>query len=232
MFHPARLAVCVGMLLSAGRAAAELPPPRAPARVSTGTSSPPSAATAPPNSLEYLQYGVTLALEMVGSAADVCPTGPDAAPCILGSGGGLAIRAAFRSRGPWLIGGAYEFSRHDSSNLLRLAILQQLRAEVRYYADRNTRLTPYFAAGLGAALYGSEWGASTGGMVATLGGGLEFQISQSTVVGFAPMYRALLLRGFRDSAGQERADRFFGFGLAHLVAIELIFEVREPLPRW
>jgi hypothetical protein len=212
-----RFAVCVGLLLGAARAhAAEAT----------------DAADPPPNSLEYFQYGVAIAFETVGSAADVCPSHGDAAPCILGSGGGLAIRAAYRSRGPWLLGGAYEFSRHDSSNLLRLAILQQLRGEARYYADRSTRLTPYLAGGAGAALYGPEWGAVTGGLVTSLGVGLEFQITQSTVVGFAPMYRAFLLRGFRDSAGQQRADRYFGFGLAHFVAIELVFEVREPLPRW
>jgi hypothetical protein len=186
---------------------------------------------APPNSLEYFQYGVALALETVGSAADVCPSG-GSAPCILGSGGGLAIRAGYRSRGPWSVGGAYEFSRHDSSNLLRLAILQQVRGEARYYMDQSTRLTPYFGMGAGLALYGSEWGASTGGVVATLGVGLEFQITQSTVVGFAPMYRAFLLRNFTDSAGQHRADEYFGFGLAHFIALELVFEVREPLPRW
>ncbi|HYO93160.1 MAG TPA: hypothetical protein VER33_01560 [Polyangiaceae bacterium] len=186
----------------------------------------------PPNSLEFLQYGVAFATETVGSAADICPTGPQAAPCILGSGGGLAIRVAHRSRGPWLTGAAYEFSRHESSNLLRLAILQQLRGELRYYADRGTRLTPYVAGGAGAVVYGSEWAVSTGGVVASLGAGLEFQITQATVIGFAPMYRALLLRKFTDSAGQDRADRFFGFGLAHMVALEFVFEVRDPLPRW
>src|SRR5262249_31161161 len=113
-----------------------------------------------------------------------------------------------------------------------LAILQQLRGEARYYADRGTRLTPYVAMGAGLTLYGSEWAAATGGLVATLGAGLEFQITQSTVVGCAPMYRAFVLRNFQDSAGQSRADRYLGFGLAHFFALELVFEVREPLPRW
>jgi len=201
-------------------------------QVVTCVASAQSTSDPPPNSLDYFQYGVALVSETVGSAADICPRDVQPTPCILGSGGGLAIRASYRSRGPWLVGGAYEFSRHDSSNLLRLAILQQLRAEARYYANEGTRITPYLAAGAGAALYGSEWGASTGGLLATLGGGLEFQITQSTVVGFAPMYRALLLRNFEDSAGQTRASRYFGFGLAHLVGLELVFEVREPLPRW
>ncbi|MGC4092108.1 MAG: hypothetical protein QM756_30345 [Polyangiaceae bacterium] len=185
----------------------------------------------PPNSSEFFQYGVALAFEQLGSGADVCPDNAQV-PCILGSGGGLAIRAGYRSRGPWWVGGAYEFSRHDSSNLLRLAILQQVRGEARYYIDRSTRLSPYASTGAGLALYGSEWGASTAGLVATLGLGVEFQITQATVVGCAPMYRAFLLRNFTDSAGQHRADSYFGFGLAHFVGLELVFEVREPLPRW
>src|SRR5690242_17572273 len=102
----------------------------------------------PPNSLEYFQYGAALVSETLGSAADVCPAGAGT-PCILGSGGGLLIRAGYRSRGPWLVQGSYEFSRHDSSNLLRLAILQQLRGEARYYLDQRTRLTPYLAMGAG-----------------------------------------------------------------------------------
>ena len=186
----------------------------------------------PPRSLEYFQYGAALVGETVGSAADVCPTSTGSAPCILGSGGGLAIRVGYRSRGAWFLGGAYEFTRHDSSNLLRLAILQQLRGEARYYADQGTRLTPFVAFAAGGVLYGSEWGAETGGLVLSVGPGLEFQITQSTVIGFAPMYRALVLRSFVDSAGQPRADSFFGFGLAHLIGLELVFEVRDPLPRW
>lgn len=194
-------------------------------------SSAPPTPEPPPNSLEYFQYGAAVVSETLGSAADVCPDGAGT-PCILGSGGGLLIRVGYRSRGPWLVQGSYEFSRHDSSNLLRLAILQQLRGEARYYLDHRTRLTPYLAMGAGLALYGSEWGAETGGLVATLGAGLEFQITQSTVVGFAPMYRAFVLRNFIDSAGQARADQYFGFGLAHFIALEFVFEVREPLPRW
>jgi len=185
----------------------------------------------PPSSLDYYQYGVALVGETVGSAADVCPQA-SAAPCIFGGGGGLAIRVGYRSRGPWFGAGVYEFSRHNSSNLLRLAILQQLRGEARYYVDYGSRLAPYLAVGGGLAAYGSEWGVLTAGLVATLGAGLEFQITQSTVIGFAPMYRAFVLRNFTDSAGQHRADQYFGFGLAHVIALELVFEVRDPLPRW
>jgi hypothetical protein len=187
--------------------------------------------SAPPSNVEYLQYGVTLVAETVASPGGVCPADAET-PCILGFGGGIAIRVGYRSRGPWYFGGAYELSRHDSSNLLRLAILQQLRAESRYYWDQGTRLTPYVWAGFGGALYGNEWAASTGGVTASIGAGVEFQITESTLLGFSPAYRALMLKSWTDATGQERADSFVGFGLAHLVALELVLEIRDPLARW
>jgi len=185
----------------------------------------------PPNNTEYFQYGVGLAVEQLASGGDVCPAHATT-PCILGSGGGLAIRMGYRSRGPWYVGGAYEFSRQDSSNLLRLAILQQLRVEGRYYADAGNRLTPYGGLGFGAAFYGNEWNASTAGPTLSAGLGLEFQVTQSTVIGGSLNYRAFLLRGWTDSTGQDRADRYLGFGLAHMIGLELTLELREPLARW
>ena len=185
----------------------------------------------PPASFDYLQYGVAIVAETVVSPGDVCPSSARA-PCIFGSGGGLAVRVGYRSRGPWYVGGAYESSRQDPSNLLRLAILQQLRAESRYYLDQGNRFTPYGTGGVGVALYGNEWGSDTGGVTSFLGAGFEFQLSRSTVVGAALAYRPFLLRGWTDSAGQPRANRYLGFGLAHVVALEVVLEVRDPLPRW
>ncbi len=185
----------------------------------------------PSNTAHYLQYGVGLTAEAQADPGDVCPDAAHA-PCILGSGGGLAMRVGYRSRGRWYAGGAYEFSRQNPSNLMRLAILQQLRAETRYYLDVPSRLSPYLAGGLGMALYGNEFGTDTGGVTSFVGVGLELQLSRTTVIGTSLAYRPLLLRGWTDSAGQRRADRFLGFGLAHLVAIEIAVEVRSPLSRW
>lgn len=185
----------------------------------------------PPTNFHYAQYGAGLSTETTLSAGDVCPADATT-PCILGSGLGPAIRVGYRSRGPWYAGGAYEFSRQDSSNLLRLAILQQLRGEFRYYFDAGKRTTPYLTGGLGAAFYGNEWGTDTGGVVSFLGAGVEYQLTRTAVVGASVAYRALLLRGWTDDAHQRRADRFLGFGLAQLMALELIVEVRDPLPRW
>jgi opacity protein-like surface antigen len=186
----------------------------------------------PPTSTHYLQYGVALAGEAVASAQDVCPERSAEAPCILGSGLGVAIRLGYRTRGAWYVGAAYEFSRQDPANLMRLAILQQLRAEARYYVDQGMRLTPYLSAGLGAAVYGNEWGADTGGVTGFLGGGVEFQLSSTAVVGAALAYRPFVFRGWTDGAGQRRADRYLGFGLAHIVGLEITMEIREPLARW
>lgn len=185
----------------------------------------------PPSSFDYLQYGVALAAETVVSAGDVCPSNATA-PCIFGSGGGLAIRVGYRSHAPWYVGGAYEASRHDPANLLRLAILQQLRGEFRYYVDPETRTSPYVAGGLGMALYGNEWGTDTGGLMTFLGVGFEFELSRTTVVGGALSYRPILFRGWTDSAGQRRADKYLGFGLAHVIALEVVLEVKKPLSRW
>src|SRR5688572_27117720 len=119
--------------------------------------------TPPPISSHYVQYGVALAGEAVASAGEVCPTLDESLPCILSGGGGLTLRVGYRTRGPWYLGGAYEFSRQDSENLLRLAILQQLRGELRYHLTRVTRTSPYATAALGALVYGNEWGLDTWG---------------------------------------------------------------------
>jgi opacity protein-like surface antigen len=198
--------------------------------------------TPPPISSHYLQYGVALTGETVASAGQVCPRDPSNSmpetllrrpvPCILGNGGGLAIRVGYRSRGPWYLGGAYEFSRQDSANLLRLPILQQLRAELRVHLTRVTRLSPYLGAAAGGVVYGNEWGLDTWGGGSAMGAGLEFQVTSSIVLNMAINYRQLFLRRWRDGAGQLRADGPLDFGLAHMVALEFGFEIREPLSRW
>ncbi len=186
-----------------------------------------------PSNSHFLQYGVSFVAENVASAADICPTNPNNyVPCILGSGFGATVRVGYRTRSPWYFGGAYEFSHHDSSNLLRLAILQQLRGESRYYFDQGARLTPYISGAIGAAIYGNEWGADSGGPTVSLGPGVEYQADESVVVGLGLSWRGLIFHEWTDNANQRRADRYLGFGLGHLIAIELILEVRDPLPRW
>lgn len=178
-----------------------------------------------------VQVGMALTAETVLSPGSVCPEGATT-PCILGSGGGVAVRFGNRFGGPWYLGGTYEFTHQDSSNLLRLAILQQLRAETRYYFERGKRATGFVAAGAGVHLYGSDWSASTGGGVATLGGGVEFELSANTIIGCAAMYRLLLQRGWQDGAGQERAQGPLGFGIVQMLGLEFQLEVRDPVPRW
>jgi hypothetical protein len=185
----------------------------------------------PPINVRYLHTGVGVSGEIIPPAGDICPRGAKT-PCILGSGVGLALRIGYRSRGPWYFGGAYQISRHDASNLLRLALMQQLRAEVRHYFDFGTRVTPFGSLGLGAVLYGNEFGVETGGLVGMIGGGGEFQVSRGTTVGVGLAYRPFFVHGWTDSAGQVRADRYAGFGLAHAVALEATFETRKPLSRW
>jgi opacity protein-like surface antigen len=189
------------------------------------------AAAPPPTSVEYVQYGVSLhTLTLLDSGA-VCPAGART-PCIVGSGGGLGLRMGYRSRGPFYFGAAFQLSRLNSSNLLRLAIQQRLTAEGRYYFDRGNRLTPYLLAGAGGAIYGNEWGASAGGAAFSFGVGLEYQISERTMVTLLPAYQPMLFRRFEDSTGQVRAAGPLGFGLVHWFAVQVVIEVRDPLSRW
>src|SRR4051812_40826976 len=185
----------------------------------------------PPTSVEYLQYGVSLHTLTLLNGGSVCPEGA-ATPCILGSGGGLGLRIGYRSRGPFYLGAAFQLSRLNSSNLLRLAIQQRLTAEGRYYFERGNRLTPYLLAGAGGAIYGNEWGASAGGAAFSFGVGLEYQISERTMVSLVPTYQPMLFRRFEDATGQVRAAGPLGFGLAHWLAVQVVIEVRDPLSRW
>lgn len=178
-----------------------------------------------------MQYGVSLHTLTLLDGGAVCPE--DAAtPCILGSGGGLGLRVGYRSRGPFYLGASFQLSRLNSSNLLRLGILQRLLAEGRYYFDRGNRLTPYLLAGLGGAIYGNEWGADSGGAALSFGVGVEYQISERTVVTLLPTYQPILFRRFYDSTNQVRAAGPLGFGLAHWLAVQIIIEARDPLSRW
>lgn len=189
------------------------------------------AVTPPPTSVEFIQYGVSLHTLTLLEGGDVCPDDAPT-PCIVGSGGGLGLRIGYRSRGPFYLGAAFQLSRLNSSNLLRLGIQQRLTAEGRYYFDRGNRLTPYLSGALGGALYGNEFAATAGGVALGLGTGLEYQISERTVVTLLPTYQPILFRRFTDSTGQERAAGPLGFGLAHWLAVQLVLEVRDPLSRW
>lgn len=184
---------------------------------------------APPLHVEYAQYGVGFTVESALSPGATCPT-PTATvkpkPCILGSGGGLAIRAGYRNPGPWYIGGAYEFTKMDSSNLYRLGIFQQIRAEARYFLDFGYRASPYIQLGAGAVLYGNEWGVETGGGQVFAGVGVEAEVSRLAVLGIGFVYRPTLIAAWKDTAGQERP-----LGVAQFVGLDLILEARSVLGR-
>jgi hypothetical protein len=179
----------------------------------------------PPLELRYLQYGVALTAELVTAPGPICG-GPSAmgAPCILGSGGGLAGRAGYRFPGAWYFGGSYEFSKQDPSQLYRLAILQQLRAEARYYIVTSRATEPYLSASAGAFGYGNAWGVDLWGPMASLGAGVEFQITRTRVIGLGLTYRLLYTTPFTDSGNTHRDA-----GIAQIFGIDIVLEARDPL---
>jgi hypothetical protein len=178
--------------------------------------------TPPPLNTPYLQYGVSFTAEFVANAGRMCP---DIADCILGSGGGVAARIGRRSAGPWYFGAAYELSKQDPNRLYRLAILQQLRGEARYYIGTGKDTQPYGSFGAGVAGYGNEWGVDTFGPNVFVAIGLETQLSRRTVVGIALAYRAMYMTKFTDPiTGEARLS-----GLAQLIGIDVSLEGRDPL---
>ncbi len=187
--------------------------------------------TRPPSTQEFIQYGAAFETQSVLTPGSVCPAAASV-PCILRPGFGPTLRMGYRERSPWYFGGAYGFSRHETSNLLRLGILQSLRAEARYYADRGMRLTPYASGLVGVSGFGSEWHLLTAGPELGIGAGVEFQVTEKVVAGLAAGWHALGWRHFRDDTGQGRANGLWGFGVAHLATIALVLEIRDPLPRW
>jgi hypothetical protein len=188
------------------------------------------AARPPPLHVDFLQYGVALTINTTLSPGGVCGSNvmskSSPPPCILGSGGGLAIRGGYRPAGPWYIGGAYEFTKMDSANLYRLGIFQQARFEMRYLADLGYRATPFATWGGGGLLYGNEWGAETGGVLVFAGAGIELEVSRTAVVGITGVYRPSVIFGWTDTAGIIRPA-----GVAQFLGIELRLEVRTELNR-
>jgi hypothetical protein len=202
------------------------PPKAAPlASATPAAEATPDKVRPPPLHVEYIQYGVAVAVEMNVSAGETCPEDAQA-PCILGSGGGLAIRLGYRAPGPWYVGGAYEFIKMDSSNLYRLGIFQQLRAELRYLPDIGLRAAPYVTVGLGGMAYGNEWGVETGGGLVFAGAGVEIEVSRTALLGVSFVYRPVLIAPWRDTAGQQR-----DLGVAQFIGFDFLLEIRTEIGR-
>lgn len=176
----------------------------------------------PPTNVVYVQYGVAITAEVVSAAGPICDN--EGVPCILGPGGGVAVRVGWRGAGALYIGGAYELSKQDPNKLLRLAILQQARAETRYYFVSGRITEPYLAGGLGVAGYGNEWGVDTWGPGGFGGVGIETQVTRRTVVGIALAYRLLYFQQFRDTTGADRAA-----GISQLIGLDFVLEQRDPI---
>jgi hypothetical protein len=187
-----------------------------------GTPLPMQSTVPPPAGNTFVQYGVAFTTEAVASPGKMCAS--SAVPCILGSGGGIVVpRIGWRSAGPWYIGGAYEISKQDANTLYRLAILQQVRGEARYYFLTGRTLTPFLGGGAGVVGYGDEWALSTYGLEGTATVGVEAQVSRGTVVGLALNYRVMYFRPFVDTSGAPRDG-----SVAQLWGLDLQLEVRDP----
>jgi hypothetical protein len=189
----------------------------------------PSAARAEIGGLEprletgSVQYGAALTAELLASAGAICPVGAQV-PCVIGSGGGLAVRAGYRFHSPIYIGGSYEFSKQDAHKSITLAILQQVRAEVRWFLPIPGVSVPFITAGSGAVGYGGQFALETIGGMGFVGVGLELQLSRTSVMAFILSYRPILLLTWRDTARLERPT-----GILSMIGLEVSLEQRVPV---
>jgi hypothetical protein len=174
----------------------------------------------PPSVHAYLQYGVALAAEAVASAGPICS---NVSNCILGSGGGIAIRAGWRPTEHWYLGGAYEASKQDPNQLYRLGILQQMRFEMRRYFPTGKEATPFVLVGAGAHGYGNEWGIDTWGPNGTIGGGLEVELGGPVLV-VSLAYRPMYFQAWVDTSTLSHDA-----GVAHFVSLEVSLEAKDTL---
>jgi hypothetical protein len=170
-----------------------------------------------------IQYGAAFAAELLASAGAICPADVTV-PCVIGSGGGLAVRAGYRFHSPFYLGGSYEFSKQDAHKSITVAILQQLRAEARWYLPIRGVYVPFITAGTGAVGYGGQFALETIGGMAFLGAGVELQLSRTAVMAFIVSYRPILLLTWEDTARLERPT-----GVLSMVGLELSLEQRVPM---
>lgn len=180
----------------------------------------------------FLQYGLAFTGEFVVAPGPICS---NTGGCILGTGGGLTLRVGRRLRAPFYLGAAYEFAKMESNQLYRLAILQQARAEGRYYIETGRMTEPYLMASAGLAGYGNVWGLDTAGPTFGVGIGTEFQLSTYIVVGLSLSYRAVFLAQFHDGSEASTSPPACNVdpachpsGFSHLIGIDLVIETRDP----
>jgi hypothetical protein len=170
----------------------------------------------------FLQYGIAFTVEGVASPGPICADPGN--PCILGSGGGIAVRLGWRPTEHLYLGGAYELSKQEPDKLYRLGILQQARGELREYFPTGHLTTPFALLGAGLAGYGNEWSVDTWGPSATLGAGLELEVTGGILLDVLLFYRPIYLQAFVDSSTLSH-----NAGIAQFVGLELAIEAQEAL---
>jgi hypothetical protein len=197
--------------------AQQVPPPPAPDSETAITRAPP-----PPARRPSLQYGVAITVEDVVSPGPICANA--AGTCILGSGGGIAIRVGWRSPEDFYIGGVYELSKQDPDKLYLLGTLQQARLEIRRYFPTGRATEPFVMGAVGLAGYGNEWSVDTWGPSATLGAGVEVELPGGPLLDASLVYRPIYLRSFGDSSSLVH-----GAGVAQFLVLEVALEAQDAL---
>jgi hypothetical protein len=169
-----------------------------------------------------VQYGVGFNGAFVLEPGDLCAN--SAAPCILGSGGGIGANLGVLYGEATYLGVAYTLTKQDPSRLYRLATLQQGHLELRKFWETGRDVRAYAAILAGFAGYGEEWGVDTYGPLVGVALGAELELSERTVLTASLGYRGIRFSSFRDTSGTERSA-----GISHMMALEIALQARSAL---
>jgi hypothetical protein len=169
----------------------------------------------------FFQYGIGASAEVVADAGAMCDTREQ---CVLGSGGGVNAHVGLTFNRLLYGGLTYSVSKQDPAKLYRLATLQQFRVDGRRVFDTGKRLRPLVQAGVGVLGYGGEWALETWGPIATIGAGMEMELSSRVSAYLTLSYRIARTLRFEAPAGLSR-----GPSTVQIVALEFALDGRSEL---
>ncbi len=180
-------------------------------------------ARAEPPSMSY-QFGIGMAVRFA-TRSSFCR---DDASCVLGSGAGVVAMMGVRRTEHWYFGGAYEFTKHNAATLLRLGIMQHLRADFRYYIPLADDWGAHLGASPGFIAYGNEWSIQTWGAGLQLRGAVDRRVG-GTLLGMGLLWQTAFLREMADPSRPNETDAAYAAGFVNFFGIELHIEALERL---
>lgn len=159
----------------------------------------------PEDDVPYGAYGISVGARIVAASGSLCPD-REGVTCVLGTGGGFALRASRRWPTGLGIEGGYEVFAHNTGDLYDPGLVQALFASARAEVATAGRVRPFGRAGIVLAALGDSFAPDTAGAGLDVAGGLEVELSQVLAISVAGTTRALWFLPFETQDGVGRSD--------------------------